>query len=637
MFKTKERGSMMVFIAFMMLVFIVLLALIIDIGFRYAERQNLVNLCDAAALAGVSDLPDSKPQAIGDAIKYALYNNYNGEINIGGFLDTSIATPPLSQYTEAQLKTFLIQSLNQPAGSYGLYYDNFISIPLENFTQAEWTSSLVGDLVNTYTDPDSVTSMYNPSKHFTLTLVPGCPTPEILSQGADPERAFFVGAIEKSVNLFASSFYDYYSSLGAHAVAYNNINYENDMENYSDSINLQAHLHGTPVIANGRLYQGTATTSGGLMFCLDPETLMPYWYFDTKDGTLVTYDIVTGEVLSTTNYATYGHGAGSHGIQTTIAYDNDYIYFQSTNGYMYALNAQNGQPVWQTQLSSGQESNVWVNSSPAVCDDYIITGQVDGTVQSLNKATGAVVSTYTTGNAVISSPTVVENNTVYIGSNDGKLYSLAVDQNNGTLTQNWSYTTGGSVRANPTYYNGSVYFGSDDNKFYKLDGTTGAQTWEYNTGLNPSYPNFRNGAAIEERYNASTLSLDKYVHVGDSYGKIYCIQDNGSSNTLSWSVQPPAVKDGYPVCSRVESTPTIINNVVYYVTRNEGGGIKSGAVYAYDTTNGSLLDSYWLANDSHATLITQEGYVYFGGCDNLLHKQTDLQNLSFLCDWYLIQ
>jgi eukaryotic-like serine/threonine-protein kinase len=78
---------------------------------------------------------------------------------------------------------------------------------------------------------------------------------------------------------------------------------------------------------------------------------------------------------------------------------------------------------------------------------------------------------YTTGGPV-QAPPAVASGTVYVGSNDGKVYAL----NATTGALQWSYATGSNVLSSPAVANGIVYIGSNDHKGYAFGlagGTTG--------------------------------------------------------------------------------------------------------------------------------------------------------------------
>ena len=68
---------------------------------------------------------------------------------------------------------------------------------------------------------------------------------------------------------------------------------------------------------------------------------------------------------------------------------------------------------------------------------------------------------YTTGNFVWSSPAVA-NGVVYVGSDDGNLYTL--NASSGALL--WQYQAGCLVRSSPAVANGVVYVGCYDYNVY---------------------------------------------------------------------------------------------------------------------------------------------------------------------------
>ncbi len=102
----------------------------------------------------------------------------------------------------------------------------------------------------------------------------------------------------------------------------------------------------------------------------------------------------------------------------------------SWDGYMYALNAQNGSQKWRYQ-TGGQ-----IHSSPVIVDGLAIFGSTDGNVYALHTNDGSLGWIYPTGGPVTASPVVV-NGSVYIGSGDHNVYALSVS--NGTKL--WSFKT----------------------------------------------------------------------------------------------------------------------------------------------------------------------------------------------------
>lgn len=72
--RTGERGSVMVLVAAAMSALLALGAISLDAGRLYSERQRLVNVADAAALAGAQFLPDDPAQAVATALDYVELN-----------------------------------------------------------------------------------------------------------------------------------------------------------------------------------------------------------------------------------------------------------------------------------------------------------------------------------------------------------------------------------------------------------------------------------------------------------------------------------------------------------------------------------------------------------------------------------
>jgi len=79
-------------------------------------------------------------------------------------------------------------------------------------------------------------------------------------------------------------------------------------------------------------------------------------------------------------------------------------------------------------------------------------------------------------NGIFSSPSVGEDGTIYVGSNDNHLY--AIDQSG---EKEWRYKTDGSVQSSPLVdAYGNVYFGSRDNHMYSLN-SDGEERWSFET------------------------------------------------------------------------------------------------------------------------------------------------------------
>ncbi len=140
--------------------------------------------------------------------------------------------------------------------------------------------------------------------------------------------------------------------------------------------------------------------------------------------------------------------------------------------------------------------------------------------------TGRLKWSFTTGDMVQSSPAVGPDRTVYVGSNDHKLY--AIDRHG---KQRWSFTTGAAVKSSPAIANGTIYVGSDDFKFYAIS-SDGTAQWSFATG---SFLAFSSPA----------VGADGTIYVGSEDHNLYAINPDG---TEKWS---------FTTGGAVESSPAL--------------------------------------------------------------------------------
>lgn len=73
-FLNNENGSVTVIVACAMVLILGIAALVIDVGILYYNKVLLSNAADAAALAGVQELPGDHGKAVGEAEAYAMSN-----------------------------------------------------------------------------------------------------------------------------------------------------------------------------------------------------------------------------------------------------------------------------------------------------------------------------------------------------------------------------------------------------------------------------------------------------------------------------------------------------------------------------------------------------------------------------------
>jgi outer membrane protein assembly factor BamB len=229
-------------------------------------------------------------------------------------------------------------------------------------------------------------------------------------------------------------------------------------------------------------------------------------------------------------------------------------------------------PVPSTSVHWTYTTGNLVGSTPAVAGGTVYVGSNDHKVYALDTTTGHLRWSYTTGGQVHSGPTVV-GHTVYVASDDGSVYAL--DTAMGHLR--WSYTTGGAVESSLAVADGTVYVGTFDHKVYALDATTGHPRWSYTTGGD---------------VNAGPAVAGGTVYVGSNDRKVYAL--DGATGHLRWS---------YTTTSWVDDV-SAAGGTVYADNVN-------GTVYALDAATGHSRWSYTTAGNGTAVAVAG-ATVYVG-------------------------
>ena len=154
---------------------------------------------------------------------------------------------------------------------------------------------------------------------------------------------------------------------------------------------------------------------------------------------------------------------------------------------------------------------------------------------------------FKTDDAIISSP-VVDKDTVYIGSTDGKVYALRLK--NGKKI--WEVDTGTAVEAPPLILNSMIYVGSLDGLFYAIDSRDGTVRWTYETA-------FR--IAGSANWVSSVSGKGYWILIGSYDSTLHCVDAQTGKRvwyyeTISSTVHPQSTfsKNGRSYSAAAMST-----------------------------------------------------------------------------------
>ena len=247
------------------------------------------------------------------------------------------------------------------------------------------------------------------------------------------------------------------------------------------------------------------------------------------------------------------------------------------DGYLYAFYS-NGTLKWKYYLTGG------IMSSPTIGENgTIYVGSYYGVVYAFNpdgtvKWTLDLYKDYnaTTGRTIYSSPAIGADGTIYIATcNGGSLYAISPDG-----TPKWK-----CIISNVDAYNspvigsdGTIYLGADNQKFYALN-PDGTIKWTYQLNTKSS--------------SSAAIGSDGTIYVGDTDGNLYALNPNG---TLKWT---------YKVLYEVRGIEIASDGTIYFGTSN-----AYSALYALNP-NGTLKWNY-TAGHIFGVSIGADGTIYFG-------------------------
>lgn len=229
------------------------------------------------------------------------------------------------------------------------------------------------------------------------------------------------------------------------------------------------------------------------------------------------------------------------------------------------------------------------------------------------KSLGGLKWAFKTGGKIFSSP-IVNDGTVYIGSEDGNLY--AIDEKTGKT--NWKFKTGGAVHSSPAIFKNMVYIGSFDGYYYAIDTKTGHLKWKFKTGGEQWSGEISFlGMKPVDRYmedlwdfflSSPVINPDKQnpsVFFGSSDGNVYAL--NANTGQLKWKFEAKG---------SIHCSPVLYENTLYI-------GSWDANLYAINMETGKVRWQFETGKQTgfkgiQSTVAVANGLVYFGARDPFL-------------------
>ncbi|HIE50448.1 MAG TPA: hypothetical protein EYP85_01705 [Armatimonadetes bacterium] len=246
-------------------------------------------------------------------------------------------------------------------------------------------------------------------------------------------------------------------------------------------------------------------------------------------------------------------------------------------------------PVWARWRRRLPDS---VRTQPVVTTSTVYIGSNDGRLYALDAHTGEILWERATDGPILSSP-VLAQEVIYFGSMDGMLY--AVDAQWGRLR--WRFATGGPLLGPPTVAEGRVYIGSADGFLYAVQTETGKEVWRYPAGgMVQAKPLLHRGRLYFGSWNQTFHCVEAAT------GQRVWTQTIGRSRYYS-----PAA--AYPVALGDRVYVTAPDQKLYILEANTGRLLSEQTAQAYDSL-GRTADAVLVrAVDSHLYAYEPDGRV----------------------------
>jgi outer membrane protein assembly factor BamB len=265
----------------------------------------------------------------------------------------------------------------------------------------------------------------------------------------------------------------------------------------------------------------------------------PMVYFGSSDGNLYALDAGSGELKW--SFKTKGI------IHSSPALYEGMVYFGSWDTWLYALDAQTGKEKWKfkTKEQPGMHLLEGIQASPAVVDSIVYFGARDGFFYALNANTGDSIWTFSADNSWVLTTAAIKNGIVYFGTSDTYLMQ-ALDARTGK--KKYSLKAKGYLYSSPAIAGETVYFGDFTGNLYALDLNSGGTKWQaYATdGRKTNAVRILNEKGeLDFGFTAGTQDLSVYESSVDVMTEFYNLGSIVSSPAVSGNIVYFGSADGY--------------------------------------------------------------------------------------------
>ncbi|PJJ09605.1 outer membrane protein assembly factor BamB [Flavobacterium sp. 1] len=262
---------------------------------------------------------------------------------------------------------------------------------------------------------------------------------------------------------------------------------------------------------------------------INPDKQNPSVFFGSSDGNVYALNANTGELKW--KFETKGSIHCS-----PVLYKNT-LYIGSWDANLYALDIETGKEHWKFETGT-KIGFKGIESTVAIANDMVYFGARDPFLFALNAVTGKLVWKYDVAHSWIISSAVVDNGVVYVGTSD-TFALLGLDAKSGK--ELFRFKANGYVYSSPAIVGDTVYFGDFTGNFFAVNTKSLGKEW--------------NSFSTENRkLFASEILNNNFIDF--SYA--------AKGADLSFYDINKTVMDRFYKLGSIVSSPFVANNTVYF-------------------------------------------------------------------------
>jgi len=262
---------------------------------------------------------------------------------------------------------------------------------------------------------------------------------------------------------------------------------------------------------------------------------------------------------------------------------NGVVFFgtEAPDSRIYAIDAYTGIARWVSNLTGG------IFSSPAVADNRVFIGTLDGFFYCLNMTNGEILWEYAFGGAPILSSPAVAYGKVFFGTDNPNCTLYALDEFTGDFL--WGFSDGTPIQGSPAVVDELVFIGTLGGTLYALNEISGDILWSYTI----SAP-IHSSPAVD--------SFKQLVIIGAEYD-VVCVEE--MTGTPRWMFSTSS-EIGF-------SSPAITSNGLVYIGSHDNNVYcinETTGVEVWNFTTGGTIDSSPAISAEHLFIGSSDGKLY---------------------------